>query len=482
MNAGQKRTKRITDFLPKAGTAVLLFFVLFCHQAQAFEALHEGQVRTHIQDFNLENASLGQLKGKYQIQSKVAIYSPGPVSFVERSGRDEESGSEYTNHMLQFHSDKDWILNSIQLIAMDDLGHPSKVLKEMNCDENQSVGLLPEKVPGLSNSVLVLNKSCHFQAVSYTDPRGKHLMFSFEAHMTTYLVLDAQNQVQGFYADDGDALLGKLFFLEGPLYQRDDNYTLMSLTKSQQGSTQDCGQPGQVIDWGIFPLATGPGLVEKEYCYPLIQGGFQRMIYPTHNRAHDPFTMKAVELILNSPGVATHAVLAKHPLFPVDRLSEYNCHGYALRAALAEQESHLPGDATWLEGGIFRRDLHLPQEQEGTLNASSMASSFGTYPFQTVLLDRFQEVAEMFPGGYGGIDPLDEKFLQDARLRPGDLITFIEGNQYLHTGVLISRPGQVGLWIQSKIGEGPIVDSPLLNLLNVYRALKLEVYRLKTSP
>lgn len=184
-----------------------------------------------------------------------------------------------------------------------------------------------------------------------------------------------------------------------------------------------------------------------EYCYP-IGKSFERIVLFVNKPATSPFDELALRKMLQGNGE-----MATSPLLNIsDRpLSEMNCHGYSLKA-ITGASLNLPAGATWIEG---------------------LTTSFGvegTNPFATLLKAHFKKIKEAYQYG-------EAKLSADPDIKNGDLVVFKRGpDDARHSAVVIGHKNSQ-LWLQHKLEEGPVVNTPLGNIANIYDYHEIEVYR-----
>lgn len=210
-----------------------------------------------------------------------------------------------------------------------------------------------------------------------------------------------------------------------------------------------------------------------EYCYPSSDDprGFERIVLPlTGVQGMEPKVVSELTKRILYPPMR-QAIKSKcrsqvaKPLFTVSAQDKtnMNCHGYAVRATADEKSLFLPKNAFWLEGSI---------------PTSARYGMEGTYPFLTVLKNSYDQVAHFeiaIAGDFGSYTNL----LKDPRLRPGDLLTFIDNQGYQHSAVLIEDLAAGELCLESKIDTGEIIDSSIEALAAVYSAKQIDIYRPK---
>ena len=437
-----------------------------------------GQTRMYSFDLNADDLSRGDLKGRYRVITQVT-YSIPQNEVVENTlqiNNDVNGSTNYTD--LSYNETTPWVQTETTLFEINAQGNISRTVAVHKCNSSPLTTMMPDRLPFSAKPIVTLWEGCAVSAQEFNDVSSGHkLLFNFEGKNLTYISLQktapGHYHVDGFFRPRIDSMEAVLQITDNIYTMSTRNYKFHELAaEGVNASTIPCDHAGSVkpVTPIIFP--DGQAIQRMEICYPSRESAgfertFERIVVPLFNPPRDPNVKEATRIALEHEG---H--LAKKPLVKVAHLSEMNCHGYAISAIVPKAKLGLPSGATWLEGGRIA-ELEKTPNGDGGLIAQSTGFSKGTYPFEAVLHEHFHRVAQFSP--VDGDFTKQVKLLRSQNLKAGDLITMIDGDEYMHSGVLIAVPR--GLWIQSKLGEGPVVETPLQSLLDVYTTSKIEIYR-----
>lgn len=238
-----------------------------------------------------------------------------------------------------------------------------------------------------------------------------------------------------------------------------------------------CTAPGQIVPLHSF-MFKGQLMRRVEYCYPTGQpeAPVTRLILPIgFTQTHTTEEMKSTNAYMTSVRSGLPNVQLSHPLYTIqpEDMAKMNCHSYALRAVLGH-EFDLPANSLWVEG-----------------KASEFSN--GTHPFIAVLKKHFKWIAgsdKTNPQINNAVDREGAERAVDtlySQALPGDLIVLSDGEDAVHSGVLVRVPGQERLWIESKYNEREVITVPLENLgtyhdgifSNAFPYTRVDIFRKK---
>jgi hypothetical protein len=437
--------------------------------------LAPGQTRMYSFDLNADDLSRGILKGHYRVITQVTYTMPQNevVESTSEIINDVTGSTNYTD--LAYNETTPWVQTETTLFEINAQGNIVRTVAIQKCNSSPSTTMMPEIFPFSSIPVITLWEGCSVSAQEFTDVSSGHkLLFNFEGRHLTYFSLQKTTpghyRVDGFFRPRIDSMEAALQITDNIYTMSTRNYKFHELAaEGVNSSTLPCDHAGAVQPVAPMVFPDGHVIQRTEICYPSHESaGFERIVIPLFNPPRGPNVNEVTRIALKHEG---H--LAKKPFVKVDHLSEVNCHGYAISAIVPKAKLSLPNGPAWLEGGRIE-DFENTPNGGGGLAAESTGFSKGTYPFEAVLHEHFHRVAQF--SLVDGDFTKQVKRLRDKNLKAGDLITMIDGDEYMHSGVLIAAPR--GFWIQSKLGEGPVVETPLQSLLDVYTTSKIEIYRL----
>ena len=439
-------------------------------------AVPAGQTRMYSFDVNTDDMSRGVLKGRYRVITQVMYTLP--------QNEVNESTTETNNDVtgpglyvdLVYEEKIPWVRSETTLFEVGTDGNLVRTVAHQTCNSSPRSTMLPNTMPFSKDPIVTLWEGCELNAQAVTDTISGHkLLFNFEGKNKTYFSLiktaPGRYRVGTFFGPQIDSMEAVIKIIDNVYTMSTQEYKFHELShEGVNASLLPCDRVGAVQNITPLVFPDGATLARAEICYRSgAASGFERIVVPLFNPARDPNVAEATRIALQHEG---H--LATKPLFKVGKMSEVNCHGYAISALVPKRQLALPAGATWLEGGMIGEPEKTPNGGEG-FSAISVGFSKGTYPFETILRAHFHLVKTYLP--IDGEFAKSVKQLRDAELKVGDLITMIDGVEYMHSGVIVHGPH--GFWIQSKLGEGPIVETPLQSLLDVYTAREIRIYRLK---
>jgi hypothetical protein len=441
-----------------------------------------GQTRIYAFDFNTEDISQGKLHGRYRYEMQVTFRLPqNRIKTETMDIHDDMSGVDSTMSHLVFSETSPWIQMSVDLFELDQLGRATRNLKHESFSNDSNSSMFPDQLPFSKIPLITLWKRGEVNAQEVIDTQSGHkLLFNFEAKSLTYLGVNplenGNYQATILLVPASELVNAKIKIIDTGTKGQSNDYSMLAFAnEGKPNFSGNCQQPGEIFALPPLILGDSTPLNEIELCYPTKSPplNFQKIVLPIHKLGNDPNTGLAVSTVLKRGGRK-----AKNPLTKLSssEMGEVNCHGYSLLSTLGQKRMALPEGATWIEGGVFRENYKFAEGSTG-LFASSTGISRGTYPLQAILNANFNLVMDFVPDEQ---EPATlKKHMSDSHLRAGDIIELINGSEYTHSGVLIREPGTKEFWVQSKIAEGAVVETPLRNLLDAYSAAKAEIYRLK---
>ncbi|MGZ3712725.1 MAG: hypothetical protein ACXVBE_13255, partial [Bdellovibrionota bacterium] len=435
---------------------------------------------TYSFDFSTEDLSLGALHGRYRYTFQVITHLPNhEIKTDTIITHDDLSGVDGTYSHLVYSEPKPWMEMSVDLFELDQLGRSVKNIKHEAFTNSSESSQFPETLPFAKEPLITLWKRGEVNAQEITDTQSGHkLLFNFEAKALTYVGVRTGENGSYFathlYGPASDLVNARVKIIDTSASGGKDYEMALFANDGPGNSFESCQESGETRELPTLLLGDSTPLHEVQYCYPLKNSprGFQRLALPVHKIGNDPSTKDALNVVLEHGGKK-----AANPTIKLNssELGEVNCHGYSLLSTLGKARLGLPEGATWIEGGIFRP--FRTSDGIDQFIASSVGVSQGTYPLQAILDEHYKQVFSFIPDE---LEPAQlRKNMSDSHLKAGDIAVLVNGDQYTHSGVIVRIPSKKEFWVESKIAEGPIVQTPLQNLLNAYNAKKIEIYRLK---
>jgi hypothetical protein len=435
----------------------------------AFGSAPETQISSHFtSDFDLENITDGFIHGRYRVTTDIEYLTPTGILPTEIEVGDDENGTAGTAPALYVEG-APLITQRSVFTEIDSNGNVVGHSLESNRNVNGQL-LLSGINGGISEEVIPLQDRVNGKRFTLTLRSNQFVNLNLKKIDDTHssfesYIRDASSSSLVFTMDivmDPQGLdrahLIERYITTLPDGEKDPNPT-------------ECSRAGASRPLHDEILGSGTRIHRLELCYPAFWSdtGYRRIVLPVAKPQTNPKLADLVADFLHgpyskdieiSPGIteventdAYQGMIASRPLLPIasDLLPETNCHGYAVRATSKKVASLLPEHATWVDG-------------------LSSLSDEGTQPFQTILHENYTLIKKFQSEDGAGIG-------SDPSLRAGDLLTYVMGVDYVHSGVLIKNPHGNGLWLESKAEEGPIVDTPVENASETYSFNAIQVYR-----